>query len=155
MSRIPGAQGQNNRPSCKMDVRRSETGVKRDPETIEAISRALPKGIWERKWVLLQPERTWEGTAMRVSSRTGTCGRGRDRTRGNSKGWWREKDWGEILQAQHLDWKSPTQQTIFSRLSAEEKRSCGEFLVDKQDHIKGIPDATIKATRETSRWLLP
>lgn len=71
------------------------------------------------------------------------------------KGWRREKEWGEILQAQHLDWKSPTQQTIFSRLSAEEKRSCGEFLVDKQDHIKGIPDATIKATCETSRWLLP
>lgn len=26
--------------------------------------------------------------------------------------------------------------------------SCGEFLVNKQEHIKGIPDATIKATRE-------
>lgn len=71
------------------------------------------------------------------------------------KGMAERKGMGRDSQAQHLDWKSPTQQTIFSHLSAEEKRSCGEFLVDKQDHIKGIPDATIKATRETSRWLLP
>lgn len=51
---IPGAQGQNNLSSCKMDVRRDESGVKRDPETIEVISQRLPKGTWERKWVLLQ-----------------------------------------------------------------------------------------------------
>lgn len=44
-----------------MDVgeERDPLCVKRDPGTTETISRGLPKGIWERKWVFV-----WKGAGV-------------------------------------------------------------------------------------------
>lgn len=66
---------------------------------------------------------------------------------------------GEKDQRQHLGQQvgceAVSPQTIFSEFCcAEANLACRKVSVNKQDHIKGAPDAIIKAMCETSHWLL-
>lgn len=81
-----------------------------------AISRGLPKGIWERKWFLLV-ERNRSGGFLEEKVKVW------ERMRQKLKEMVERKGLEGAPPSQHLDWESLSQQSLFSHRNAEESRS--------------------------------